>query len=58
MKQIQKIINNIKRYEFISDKKQKNSDTRAYLESQRKRYIATAPDNFKSRSSSYFFSQN
>jgi hypothetical protein len=57
MKQIQKIIKTLRYSESVVNKKNNNAETRRYLESNRRQYVASAPVGFKSRSGSDFFLQ-
>lgn len=58
MKKIQKMINDLLSPQDIRDyKAQKMADTEYFLEQQRKQYVGSAPEGFKTRSSSDYFLQ-
>lgn len=57
MKQIQKIIKNLRSLESLSGKKEKMDETNRYLYKNCRRYVASTPVGFKSRSGSEFFLQ-
>ena len=57
MKQIQKIINNVRSAQLQTSKLAKQRETEQFLDQKRQRYVASAPVGFKTRTNSDYFFQ-
>ena len=57
MKQIQKIINNVRPAQLQTSKLAKQRETEQFLDQKRQRYVASAPVGFKTRTNSDYFFQ-
>jgi hypothetical protein len=57
MKQIQKIISNLRFARQLSQKDNKKRETQLYLDQKRQQYLASAPVGFKTRANSDYFFQ-